>query len=125
MKKILMVLAFLFWVRPAHAVANNVWLSSNTATVDSTQTLCGQYLVGTSTAVYHGVLHEVIVSSAVALSTIQLYNSSWTVVGTTQTIGPIVTGTQTFPFVYDVIFPNGLSYVKSGTSQVQILYQCY
>ena len=129
MNKILAFLAlFLMFCMPAFAVDLEVWTSSNTGTADTTQPLCGQYLVGTSTVTAHAVIHEVVVSSPTA-GGVALYNSSWTT--TSQSIGPIScggangTGQTVSPYVYDVTFPNGLMYSKTGTSQVQILYQCY
>lgn len=107
----------------AHAVDMDVWLSSNTATADTTQPLCGQYLVGTSTVVYHGVLHAVIVSTPTA-GGVTVYQSSYTASGVAS-IGPVNTTVTQSPIYYDVAFPNGMIYTKTGTAQVQILYQCY
>lgn len=127
MKKILGIgclagfFSFMCWTF-SYAVDMDVWLSSNTATVDTNVPLCGQYQVGTSSVVYHAVVHYVVVTSTVA-GAITLYNSSFT--ATAQTIGPINTGAQVFAYPYDVVFPNGLMYAKTGTGQVQILYQCY
>ena len=123
MKKIL--LAFLIGMSCAafaRAVDMDVWISSNTATADTTLPLCGQYLVGTSTAVYHGVLHEVVVSTG-ASGGVTVYQSSFS--STANSIGPINTAAVAAPFVYDVAFPSGMMYTKTGTAQVQILYQCY
>lgn len=125
MKKYLFLLLFLMWpLRSAHAVAMDVWLSSNTATADTNVPLCGQYLIGISSVVYHAVVHEVVVSSAVATTTLTLYNSSFTATGV-QSIGPITTSSLNAPYVYDTVFPNGLMYAKTGGAQVQIEYQCY
>jgi hypothetical protein len=123
MRKFLVFLASFLMVSMAVAFLP-VWLSSNTATADTLQPLCGQYLVGVSTAVYHSILHEVIVSSAIAATTLTVYNSSFT--ATSQSIGPIMTSSLSpGGYVYDVDFSNGLSYTKTGTAQVQIIYQCY
>lgn len=110
------------------------WLSSNTATADSTSTLCGQFSIanGTNTIIVpsQGWLHGVVISSGSSSvnNTIQFYDSSWTVVSATSSrvIGPInITSVSTNPMIYDIVFRYGLSYVKTGLSTVQILYQCF
>lgn len=100
------------------------WLSSNTATADTTAILCGTFVTTLSTTVLHGVIHEVVVSSAVTsgLGNITLYNSTFT--ASSQNIGPIYTG-ATGVYPYDIEFPNGLIYTKTGTNQVQIIYSCF
>lgn len=127
MKKILGIgalagfFAFMCWTF-SYAVDMDVWLSSNTATADATGVLCGQYVVGTSTVVYHGVLHAVIVSTPTA-GGVTVYQSSSST--TAASIGPVNTSVTQSPIYYDVSFPNGMMYAKTGTAQVQILYQCY
>lgn len=125
MKKITFLLALLFlWpLKPLWAVQANVWASSNTATIDTNQTLCGQYAVNGATSTLHAVVHEVIVSSAIAATTVTLYNSSFTATGV-QSIGPVMTSSLG-SYVYDSVFPNGLNYTKTGGAQIQILYVCY
>lgn len=124
MKKLAIFLAsFLMMGSMAFAVDMDVWLSSNTATADTTVPLCAQYLVGTSTVTARGVVHSVVVSSPSA-GGVTLYNSSWTATGV-QNIGPDNTGSNVAPYNYDVVFTNGLMYTKTGTANVQILYQCY
>ena len=100
-----------------------VWLSSNTATVDTTQVLCGQYAINGTSTTLHGIIHEVVVSSISATGTVTLYNSTSTATG--QSIGPILTTTVSSPYTYDVTFPGGLIYSKTGGAQVQIIYACY
>lgn len=127
MKRFFAVILFLLMTNKAHAVVMDIWLSSNTATADTTQVLCGQYAVGGTTSTLKGVIHEVVVSSPSAGS-VTLYNSSFTATAV-QSIGPVTTGgisqSSVSPYLYDVIFPGGLIYSKTGTAQVQILYQCY
>jgi hypothetical protein len=123
-KKIILLVALLLaFSIPVMAVDMDVWLSSNTATADTTVPLCAQYLVGTSTVTARGVIHSVVVSSPSA-GGVTLYNSSWTATGV-QNIGPDNTGSTVAPYNYDVVFTNGLMYTKTGTANVQILYQCY
>ncbi len=127
MKKLLLILGtILSFSALAHALDMDVWLSSNTATVDTMQVLCGMYAVGSSSVVYHAVIHSVIVSSTATATTanLTLYNSTWTTTGT-QSIGPINTQAIVPNYNYDVVFPNGLIYSKTGNAQVQMIYQCY
>jgi hypothetical protein len=125
MKRILGMLFLIgLMCRMSHAL-EPVWTSSNTSTADSTQTLCGQFIIGGSSIPLRSIVHEVVVSSAVA-GTFQLWNSSWTVASATSTltIGPIMTGTLGSYF-YDTALTQGLVYSKTGTATVQVLYGCY
>lgn len=123
MKRILIVLGILLEIGAgSYAVTPAIWLSSNTATADTNQVLCGQYVVNNTTTTLHGVVHAIIVSSGTS-GGVTLYNSSYTT--TSQSIGPVNTATVSAPFDYDVIFGNGLMYNKTGTAQVQMLYACY
>lgn len=124
MKRLCLFLASLFLASSLAMAFEPIWLSSNTATVDTTQVLCGQYAVNGNTTTLKGLVHEVIVSSAGALGTVQLFNSTFTAT-TALSIGPIITTNQAPPYVYDVIFPGGLIYSKTGAAQVQIIYACY
>lgn len=101
-----------------------IWLSSNTATVDTTQVLCGQYAINGTSTTLKGLIHEVVVSSISATGTVALYNSTYTATNVSS-IGPILTTTVSSPYIYDVTFPGGLVYSKTGGAQVQIIYACY
>jgi hypothetical protein len=127
MKKLIFTLAFIFGMGiKAWAVADNVWLSSNTAVNNSTTTLCGtiNYLVGTSTytQVLHGVLHGVCINTAAA-GNIQIFNSSATAVNSVT--GVLSTATQEPCNFYDVAMSSGITYNKNGTADISILYSCY
>jgi hypothetical protein len=126
MKKLFIFLAsFFIFSSFAFALDMDVWLSSNTATADPAGLLCGMYAVGTSSVVYHSVIHSVVVSStATGAGFLTLYNSTFTTTGS-QSLGPINMQAIVPNYNYDVTFPNGLFYVKTGTGQAQILYQCY
>jgi hypothetical protein len=100
-----------------------VWTSSNTNTADSLAVLCGMYQVGGTSTTLRGILHEVVVSSAIAATTLTVYNSTYTAT-TNYSIGPIITGTLG-SYTYDTTFPLGMIYTKTGPAQVQILYECY
>lgn len=124
MKRLLILAGLMVGLSGGAFAFPDVWLSSNTTTADSTATLCGQYAVNGTTTTLHGILHEVIVSSAIGGTGLTIYNSSWTVVGV-NSVGYINGGAITAPFLYDVVFPNGMSYLKNGTGQMQIIYACY
>jgi len=102
---------------PLMAMALEVWTSSQTNVAAASQKLCSGY---------RAVLHGVCVSSATqaqVTSNIQLSNSSWTVSAfpTTGLIDTRAVGCQ----VFDVIYSTGIFYTKTGTSNVNILYNCY
>jgi hypothetical protein len=122
MKKILSVLLLIASMCGISHALEDMWTSSNTATADTSQPLCTQFLIGTSTYTMRSVVHEVVVSSASA-GTFQVWNSSWNTTGT-QTLGPIMTSSLGSYF-FDVAFPQGLLYTKTGGGQVQIMYACY
>lgn len=126
MKKIF-ILIISFWMGSSLvlAVANNIWLSSNTATADTTQNLCPgkTYVVGTSTVTEgnHGVFHGVCINTGSA-GTFTVYNSSATA---TSPIAAINTATAQPCSLYDVGVSSGLTYTNSATANLTILYQCY
>jgi hypothetical protein len=124
MKKLFLALGlcFLFQAR-AHAFQTAIWLSSNTATAQSTSTLCGQYISNGTTTTLHGVLHGVCVNTAAA-GNIQVFNSTYTSMSNSLT-GVYSTATQEPCNFYDATAPNGLMFLKVGTGDVSILYQCY
>lgn len=131
-KKILgIALVAAFFVFMAHvfsmAVDNNVWLSSNTATADTTKNLCTavNYLVGTTTITVggHGVFHGVCVNDAGSTGTISVFNSSGT---STSPIAVIrATSTVSACKYYDVQISSGLTYTTSAPNDTTFLYQCY
>jgi hypothetical protein len=114
MKRFLGIIALLLLAGSVHA-AESVWKSSNTATAESSAVLCGQGK--------RGHLFSVAVSSAgAAQSGITVYNSSFTT--TTDFVGPIDTRAQV-QYGYRTPMVKGMMYTKTGTAQVQILYDCY
>lgn len=124
---IFLMLSAIGMARWAHALDTQAWLSSNTSTADSLGTLCGQFLIGQTTVPAQGAIHAINISSGVAGTTLQLYDSSFTITSATSslTIGPIMTTAVTPSLFYDIVFRRGLCYVKTGTATVQILYQCF
>jgi len=127
MKKFaIMVLSILALSLPGSALQTDIWLSSNTATADTTQNLCkGQnFLVGTSTVTEggHGILHGVCINSGAPNGTFTVYNSSGTA---SNPIAAVQTSTMTSCNFYDVLVSTGLTYSNSSTANVSILYQCY
>lgn len=102
-----------------------MWKSSNTATADTTQSLClsQTYLVGTSTVSSggHGIFHGACVNTGAA-GTLTIYNSSNTAINP---IAAINTAAVVPCALYDVGVSSGLTYTNSATANVTILYQCY
>jgi hypothetical protein len=101
--------------------AYDVWLDSFTATADTTANLCTNK---------RGLLHSVVVSSAIAGTDIKIYASSGTVDSTMTIINTASLGQYFFDVVsvatntagnYD---HTGLTYSKQGLATVQILYSC-
>ena len=126
MKRLLAALIFTLGMSlPAMALDTDVWLSSNTATADTTKNLCpGQtYVVqgSTYTSGNHAVFHGACINTPVA-GTLTIYNSSATA---TAPIAAISTSTGMPCSLYDVQVSSGLTYTNSATANVTILYQCY
>ena len=98
------------------AFAYEAWLSSTTATADTTKNVCMSK---------RGVFHGVCVSSPTALaSTYTVYNSS------ASAINPIavIDATGRGCYYYDVVASTvnkGLTYSNSSTANVTLLYNCY
>ena len=109
MKKV--IFAILFLSMPA--AARDVYRSSATATPDAAQVLCG--------AGRRGHLYGVCVSSAVAATGITVYNSSFTTA--VQNTGFITNATVGCQY-YQTNYGKGLMYTKTGTANVNILYDC-
>jgi hypothetical protein len=119
MKKILAILLLTGGLAQA---AQPVWLSSNTATADTTQNLCkGLSNASGFFSNNHGIFHGACINTGVA-GTLTIYNSSATA---TSPIAAINTGTAQPCSLYDVSISSGLTYTNSATANVTILYQCY
>lgn len=116
MKRLLLIGCAIFISGLSYA-ASDVWISTNPATEATNRRLCG-----TTARPARALVHSVVVSSASALSTVTVCNSTFTCTGV-QTIGPIM-GSSLGSYEYDTIFTGGLNYSKTGAAQVQILYDC-
>lgn len=126
MKKLLFIALSIFGIASLGlAVGNSVWISSNTATADTTKNLCpGQtYVIQGSTVTEgnHGVFHGACINAG-ATGTLTIYNSSATA---NIPIAAITTSTAMPCSLYDVQTSSGLTYTNSATANVTILYQCY
>lgn len=97
----------------SYAIDLSVWISSNTATADTTKSLCTTYTA-------RGILRGACVNTGVA-GTLTLYNSNATA---TNPVAAIDTSTKGCQF-YDVAAMSGVTYTNSATANVTILYQCY
>ena len=106
----------------SYAVAPVLWKSSQTATADTTQPLCGQFLSGTSTVTYHAILYNVCISSPVTGSAVTLYNSSYT--ATTNGTGYISAANEGC-LTFNTVYPKGLMYTTTGSANIIIGYDCY
>ena len=97
-----------------------VWMSSYTATADTSSFMCP----GTKRA----FLHSVMVTSATAGS-FTVYNSSLTVsvgTATVTSINPHTVGSYVFDIpIVSTTSAGSFSYIKAGTAQMHILYDCY
>jgi len=123
MKKLLISAILLFISTFGYAVSA-VWISSYTATADTTQNLCINK---------NGLLHGIVVSSASATNggLVSIYASSATVDSTMAVVDTTGRGSYFYDTVaiatntagsYDY---TGLTYSKVGTASVTILYYCY
>jgi hypothetical protein len=115
MKKIVLtVLALCLCATIAMAVSD-VWKSSWTATADANKVLCYQ----------RGLFHGVCVNRGELASTLKVYQSSTTSGVFLSTVAFIATSTATYPCSsYDVII-SSMGYIKTGTADVTILYNCF
>lgn len=116
MKKLIFAAALFLGAQVCHADSYKVWKTTAT-TVTGSARLCGSVTGG------RGILHSVVVSSAVAASGITLSNSSWTVTSTPTT--GFISAAQVGSYVYDVVFSTGLFYSRGGTAGISIVYECY
>lgn len=120
--------SFLIGVAICMAVPQ-VWISSHTATADTTKILCqsNTFVVAGSTFTNggKGILHSVCVNDASAGSgTVTIYNSSSTAVNPVAIIrstSAVSSGCN----MYDVYMSSGLVYTNSATNDVTITYECY
>lgn len=118
MRKILVALLLIAgpW-KPAFATPS-VWLSSNTATADTTQVLCPNTAnVNTKRA----ILHAVCVNTGAA-GTLTVYNSSATAVNPLLAMN---TAAVVACATYDISTSSGLTYTNSATANVTLTYMCY
>lgn len=95
----------------------SIWISSNTATADTTQNLC-KPKQGNTTA--RGLFHGARINTGGA-GTLTVYASS---ASATSPIAAINTAAVA-SLDYDVIVSSGLTYSQTGTANITLLYQCY
>ena len=95
----------------------SVYLSSNTATADTTQALCTQTSPGSQP---HGIVHTVCINTGTA-GTLTLYNANGSGVNRAAAISTANVGCQ----IFDVALSSGITYTNSATANVTISYQCY
>lgn len=117
-KFLLFVASFLMFSIPVFAISGSVYLSSHTATANTTQALCQQAPVGSNP---HGVLNSVCVNTGASTSSATIYNSS----GTANNVIAIIDTTTKGCLTYNVLLSSGITYTTSSTADVTFLYQCY
>ena len=118
MKKILVLLGILM-LETGLAFAGPPWISSYTATADTTQPLCTQ--VGKTR---RGIFHGVCVSNPISGGTITIYNSSSTAVNTVA----VILSTQAAHGgcnYYDIFMSTGITYTTSQANATTFMYECY
>jgi len=116
MKKILLTLALC--MGSGSVFAADVWTSSTTvANIASLKMLCPKR------ALFHGICTNFGVASA----STTVIASSWTYTDATANagLGPVTTLVADQCKYYDVVFTNGLSYLKPNAANVTMMYQCY
>lgn len=106
---LVMIPSFLFAV-PA------VWVSSNTATADTTKNLC----ISRSGTSPRGMFHGARVNTGSA-GTLTIYASSATASNPIAAINTAAVASLD----YDVAVSTGLTYSQTGTANITLLYQCY
>lgn len=126
MKKLIIALASFFMLSTvSFALQTDVWISSNTATADTTKNICAgiPYVVNgsTFTSGSRGVFHGVCINNPTA-GTLTVYNSSATA---TSPIAAINTSSAAVCSFFDVATSSGLTYTNSATANITLLYQCY
>lgn len=112
MKRILAGLSLLFCVGTAYALSD-VWKSSFTATADTNKNVCMDS---------RGILHGVIVSSS-AGGNFAVYASSAVQSSTMTAINTGANGT--YYFDVQASTNTGLTYNKTGTASVTLIYSCH
>lgn len=118
MKKIVLLLALIsLFQASCFAIRADVWISSNTATADTTKALCNNTFPSSWP---HAILHGICVNTGSA-GTFTLYNSSASAIQPIAAIDTTAKGCQN----YDVQLSSGLTYTNSATANVTVLYQCY
>lgn len=113
---------FAFVIHAFSYAITNVWTSSHTSTVDTTQNLCPQKNFPVS-AIFHGVC----VSSATVLanSDVLIFASSAAAINPIANINTTATGCFYYD-VYSSTSPGGLTYSTVGQgADVTIMYECY
>lgn len=124
--KFLAIFASLLMFSATAFAFEDTWLSSNTATADTTKLLCSgsSYLVGTSTITTgnKGIIHGLCIGNGVPGEIVTVYNSS---ASATNPIFAVSASTMTPCSIYDVAVSSGLTYSKTSTANVTFLYQCY
>lgn len=103
-------------VGPRFAFAENVWLSSRTATTDTLGNICGRNQRGRT------LLHAVCVNDAPS-GTITLYNSQVSAANTFAVIRA-TSAVNAGCIEYDVLLSSGLAYTTSATMDVTFLHRC-
>lgn len=116
MKKLFLAALFLGLSSVLYATPN-VWVSSHTATADTTKVLCPNYPNATDG---RGIIHGLCVNTGTA-GTYTLYNSSAAAVNTIAAISTASTGC----LYYDIAVSSGITYTNSATADVTLLYGCY
>lgn len=117
MKRLLLALALCFGFTFAFASGTDVWIASNTATVDTTKVVCPQR---SNTKQGHGVISRVCVNTGTA-GTYTIYNASAAAVNPIAAIDTAAKGCQ----AYDVAFSSGLTYTNSAAANVTLMYSCF
>lgn len=119
MKRFLLAVSIMALSCPVFAISN-VFLSSNTATADTTKSLCASTVPGMFASTNHAVVHNACVNTGTA-GTLTLYNSNGTAIQPFAAIDTAAKGCQNF----DVILSSGITYTNSATANITITYQCY
>lgn len=115
MKKILIALSLIMAPMSAYAVTA-VWVSSNTATADTTKNLCFPRSGIGARALFHGAR-----INTGAAGTLTIYASSGTAASPIAAINTAALASLD----YDVAVSTGLTYSQTGTANITLLYQCY
>lgn len=114
MKRILILLSLMLSVSMAYAV--DIWKSTNTATADTTKSLCNNY---TNPTRGRGMVHNVCVNTGAAGS-FSVFNASAAAVNPVAVIDTTAKGCTE----YDVFLTSGVTYTNSATANVTMTYSC-